>query len=143
MLNLRNIITHFFVAFYSNPRYNTPMMHTETLQNLAAMYSDMYKDVHGFRPRGFIYEGWTADDYERELADLEVALLAVMAEENARADRSAAAFEKLVADLMASGAADRATAIRWLHDAENTAGDDGYLEYCMGLRYGYLQKETK
>lgn len=117
------------------------MNNAENLQNLAAMYSDMYKDVYGMRPRGFISEGWTAADYERELADLDVALQAVMAEENERALLAADAFEKMVYNLMASGAADRATAIRWLHDAEDTNGDDGYLEYCMGLRYGYL-KET-
>lgn len=113
---------------------------TESLQNLSAMFSDMYKDVYGHRPR--FTAGWTAADYERELADLDISLQAVMAEEKAREARAAAKFEATVTQLINSGAGNRATAIRWLHDAEDTNGDDGYLEHCMGLPYGYLKENA-
>lgn len=115
-------------------------MMNESLQNLAAMFSDMYKDVYGFRPRDFITDGWTAADYERELALLDVALQEVMLREKNDQRLAVERFEDLIRQLLNSGAADRATAIRWLHDAEGTNGDDGYLEYTMGIPYGYIKE---
>jgi hypothetical protein len=41
---------------------------------------------------------------------------------------------------MYSGAKDRATAMRWIHEAEDTQGDDDYLAYTLGLPYQYFRK---
>jgi tRNA uridine 5-carboxymethylaminomethyl modification enzyme len=49
-------------------------------------------------------------------------------------------FEKRVDSLILSGAKDRATAIRWIHEAEDTQGDDEYLCYTLGLPYQYFRK---
>lgn len=44
---------------------------TETEQ-LACTYSDFYKDVHGFRPRGLMH--WTAADYRAAIDSLQASL---------------------------------------------------------------------
>ena len=110
------------------------------LQQAATIYSDMHKDAHGFRPR-IDTSTWTLADFEKEFAYLETVILEENAREAEAAKRNAAALETRIAEMIAMGAADRATAIRWLHDAYDTRGDDGYLEFELGLRYGYL-KET-
>jgi hypothetical protein len=43
-------------------------------------------------------------------------------------------------DLLRSGAKDRAMALRWVHEAEETNGDDEYLCYTVGLPYGYFRE---
>jgi len=48
--------------------------------------------------------------------------------------------EKAIRTLMRSGARDRVTAIRWLHDAHDTQGDDEYLCFQLGLPYGYFKE---
>jgi hypothetical protein len=45
-----------------------------------------------------------------------------------------------MANLMATGAQDRATAIRWIMDAEGANGDTEYADYLLGLPYGYISK---
>jgi hypothetical protein len=42
------------------------------------------------------------------------------------------------------GAKDRAMALRWIHEAEGSNGDDEYLCYLVGLPYRYfVKKEVK
>ena len=41
---------------------------------------------------------------------------------------------------MSSGAKSFEMALRWIHEAEETGGDDEYLCYCVGLPYGYFRK---
>ena len=52
--------------------------------------------------------------------------------------RAAVQFEARVAGLIASGAGDRATAIRWIADAEGAEGDAEYLCFLLGLEYDYF-----
>ena len=69
--------------------------------------------------------------------------VAIEAEEKVRvaAEQHAIfSFEKRVSDLIFSGSKDRATAIRWIHEAEDTQGDDEYLCYTLGLPYMYFRK---
>ena len=48
-------------------------------------------------------------------------------------------FEKRVTDTINAGAGDRATAIRWIVQAENMENehDAGYICYCLNLPYSY------
>ncbi len=89
-----------------------------TIEDFAAAYSDMYKDAHGFRPRGLVtpttLEGWRAEfDY----------LAGVIEDNDAHEKRAEAAalerFESRIADLMATTGQDRTTLLRWLMAAEN------------------------
>ncbi len=86
-------------------------------------------------------------DYEsvppafRELWDRKAAQL--RREEESRLEAEATArFEKSVESLIASGAGDRATAIRWMHEANDTNYDGEYLCYQLGLPYGYLRNDV-
>ena len=110
------------------------------LEQAQSMYWDMYKDAYGVRPRGVDTSSWTLEQFEAEFEGLGVA---IEAEDVARKEAEAKAvfaFEKRVDDLIYSGAGDRATAIRWIHEAEDTNGDDEYLAWTLGLPYQYFRK---
>jgi hypothetical protein len=51
-------------------------------------------------------------------------------------------FEARVASIIELGARDRAMALRWIHEAEDTDGDDEYLCYRVGVPYGYIKTEV-
>ena len=111
------------------------MTRTEELQ---CIYWDMYKDAHGFRPRHVDTTHWTEEMFVAEFEALE---LAIRQEELLRAFNEGQAIERFevrMANLMATGAQDRATAIRWIMDAEGADGDTEYADYLLGLPYGYI-----
>ena len=111
-----------------------------TLEQYSSIYWDMYKDAFGIRPRGIDTSAWTEADFLAEFKELGEVIdreekVRVQAQENAMFS-----FEKRVDDLIYSGAKDRATAMRWIHEAEGTMGDDEYLCYTLGLPYMYFRK---
>ena len=110
------------------------------LEQAQCIYWDMYKDAYGTRPRGIDTSEWTLEQFEAEFKLLGEVIereeFARKIDEAIHADE----FEKRVTDLIASGAQDRATALRWIHDAEGSQGDDEYLCFLLGLRYGYFRK---
>jgi hypothetical protein len=110
------------------------------LEQARELHWDMYKDAYGVRPRGINTSSWTLDQFE---AEFKVLGEAIEAEEKARVaseQHSVFSFEKRISDLMFSGAKDRATAMRWIHEAEDTNGDDDYLAWTLGLPYQYFRK---
>jgi hypothetical protein len=110
------------------------------LEQAREIYWDIYKDAYGVRPRGIDTSSWTLDQFE---AEFKVLGEVIEAEEKVRvaAEQNAVfSFEKRISDLMFSGAKDRATAMRWIHEAEDTRGDDDYLAYTLGLPYQYFRK---
>ena len=111
-----------------------------TLEQYSSIYWDMYKDAFGIRPRGIDTSAWTEADFQAEFKELGEIIdreekIRVQAQENAMFS-----FEKRVDDLIYSGAKDRATAMRWIHEAEDTRDDDEYLCYTLGLPYQYFRK---
>jgi hypothetical protein len=111
-----------------------------TLEQYSSIYWDMYKDAFGIRPRGIDTSAWTEADFQAEFKELGEIIdreekIRVAAQQNA-----VFSFEKRVDDLIFSGAKDRATAMRWIHEAEDTHGDDEYLCYTLGLPYMYFHK---
>jgi hypothetical protein len=110
------------------------------LEQAQSIYWDMHKDAYGVRPRCIDTSAWTIEDFEAEFVILGQA---IDAEEKVRVqsqENAMFSFEKRVDDLIYSGAKDRATAIRWIHEAEGTQGDDEYLCYTLGLPYMYFRK---
>jgi hypothetical protein len=108
---------------------------------LGATYWDFYKEVHGIRPSWVNHEEATVEWYRAELESLQREADAQWEEQLVREGEATAVFEKSVESLIASGAGDRATAIRWIHDANDTNYDSEYLCFLMGLPYGYFRKE--
>jgi hypothetical protein len=111
------------------------------LEQAACTFWDMYKDAHGFRPRHIDTSTWTLEQFEAEFEQLD----RIINQENIlRLEREATAsheFEMRMQDLLRSGAKNREMAMRWVHEAEGSNGDDEYLCFLLGLPYRYF-KET-
>ena len=110
------------------------------LEQARELYWDMYKDAYGVRPRGVDTSTWTLEQFEAEFEGLGVAIEAEEKVRVAAEQHAIFSFEKRVVTLILSGAKDRVTAMRWIHEAEDTQGDDEYLSYILGLPYMYFRK---
>lgn len=107
--------------------------------------ADLFKEAHGYRPSlGWMLQ-WDNQSDEDKQKDwdylLRIAEEVAVREELEKAD-AAKRVEERIADCISFGATDRETAIRWIADAEDCIQDGiidyGYLEYTLGVHYGYL-----
>jgi hypothetical protein len=108
----------------------------------ANIVSDLHKDAYGYRPREYFWAQWHGvgdqgkqEIWEELLADLSDAIQ----DEKRREADAIAATEKRIQDIqdMVAGAT-REDAIRYLDDVYDTRGDINFLEYHLGVPYGYL-----
>ena len=113
-----------------------------TLEQYACQFWDMYKDAYGFRPRHIETNGWTEAEFEAEFIELGKTIEANYKDQLESEAKAVERFEAQVTSFIASGAKDRATAIRWFHEAEGSNGDDEYLCFLLGLPYRYFQVDT-
>jgi hypothetical protein len=107
-------------------------------EQAAATFWDFYKEVHGFRPRHIDTSSWNLSDFDREFK-----LLEVQAEANRKYEAESEAicadkFERRMLTLLECGAKDREMALRWVHEAEGSYGDNSYLCFLLGLPYNYF-----
>ena len=102
-------------------------------EQLETIYSDAYKDAYGFRPRGHVFD---------TVEELRAAIELRIAEEKESMRRAMLEFEARVASVIETGAADRATALRWIADADGCADDLEHLCYVNGLPFSYFDKEV-
>jgi len=109
-----------------------------TLEQYACTYWDMYKDAYGVRPRGIDTSSWSESDFEAEFVSLSRTIDAEYKDQLAREEVAMHDFEMRMLGLLQTGAKDRAMALRWIHEAEGTGGDDEYLCYTLGLPYRYF-----
>ena len=109
-------------------------------EQLAATHYDFYKDVHGIRPRWMNYDAMTEEQLEQELDQLGREADAQRIEEEQRHKMNTSILENRIQALIESGAKTRENAIRWLHEAHDTNGDDEYLCYLLDIPYGYFRK---
>jgi hypothetical protein len=112
------------------------------LEQAAMTYWDMYKDAHGVRPRGTDTSDWTLEKFEAEMEYLQQVIERNDLQRRVDEDTAIHAFEARIEKIIALGAKDRAMAIRWIHEAEGSDGDDEYLCYRVGVPYGYIKTET-
>ena len=110
------------------------------LEQAQATYWDMYKDAYGFRPRGIDTSAWTLEQFDAEFEGLGVAIDAAESERKTAEAKATELFERRVAELISMGAQDLEMAMRWIHEAEDTNGDDDYLAWTLGLPYQYFRK---
>ena len=110
------------------------------LEQAQATYWDMYKDAHNFRPRGIDTSTWTLADFDREFEELGRVINANHAAEQTAQAAAVEAFERRVAEMLTLGARDLEMAMRWIHEAEDTNGDNDYLAWTLGLPYQYFRK---
>jgi hypothetical protein len=109
------------------------------LEKAAMTYWDMYKDAYNFRPRGVDTSKWALTDFEKEFETLQFIINRNEAQRRVEEDAAVTRFEARIASIIQLGAKDRAMALRWIHEAEDTDGDDEYLCYTVGIPYGYFK----
>ena len=108
--------------------------------------SDLYKEAYGTRPREGFWSEWDAasnDEKQRiwdSLLDTSDRAAEMELECQLEAERELNEHFRRVVDI-AGGT--REDAIRYLHDAYDTNGSNEYLEYILGVRYGYLSGSLK
>ena len=105
--------------------------------------SDLHKDAYGFRPRANFWSAWAAfnGDQKQALWDSMCETLERNLELDRESERLAEHdFQCRIAGLQHLGARNFEMALRWLHDAYDSRGDDEYLEFRLGLRFGYIQE---
>ena len=110
------------------------------LEQAQATFWDMYKDAYGVRPRGVDTSAWTLDDFTSEFVVLGQAIDREETARKASEAQAVTAFERRVAELISTGARDYDMAMRWIHEAEETNGDNDYLAWTLGLPYQYFRK---
>jgi hypothetical protein len=109
--------------------------------------SDLHKDAYGSRPGEYFWSEWDASHNDRKQALWDAMVAEAQSEaERERQDQldAEAAFEKHVerTTRLVAGST-REDAIRYMHDSFDTNGDVEYLEYILGVRYGYLSGSVK
>lgn len=110
------------------------------------LISDLHKDAYGFRPSQSFWAIFAASNGDQKQAiwdDLLDTLDATIAREKADEERAIKEFNERISVMMKLGAKDFAQAIRWLHEAYDTDGDVEFLEFRMGLPYGYIRKAVQ
>ena len=112
------------------------------LEQAQATFWDMYKDAHGFRPRHIDTSTWTLEQFDREFEELAEVMKANDIAKGIEEAKAVEKFERRVAELMSMGAKDQDMAMRWIHEAEETNGDDDYLAWSLGLPYRYFAKQS-
>jgi hypothetical protein len=111
-------------------------------EELVNIFWDMYKDAHGFRPRHMweALQTMTEAEIIQDLDRLEIIIRDNEQQRQLAEHEAAHAFEMRILSLLASGAKDREMAMRWIHEAEGSNGDDEFLCYLVGLPYQYFRK---
>ncbi len=109
-----------------------------TLEQYACQFWDMHKDAYGFRPRGIDTSLWTEEQFEAEFVSLSETIDANYKQQLAQEAVAQHDFEMRVLSLLQTGAKDREMALRWIHEAEGSNGDDEYLCFLLGLPYRYF-----
>ena len=110
-------------------------------------FSDLFKEVYGFRPRTDSWADWTSRT-PRQKQELWNALCdeleVVMLREKLAKDRKTQNFENRVKETLSLGAKTRKDAIRWIFQADNIDTTDGqfagYACYLLGLPYSYEEE---
>lgn len=110
------------------------------LEQAQATFSDMYKDAHGIRPRHIDTSTWTLEQFDQEFAELVEIMKANDIQQGIEEAKAIEKFERRCAEMISIGAKDYAMAMRWIHEAEGTQGDNDYLAWTLGLPYQYFRK---
>ncbi len=105
------------------------------------LFSDLYKEVYGVRPRGGEWMTATPERKQEIWDQLCAAHAAAMDDYNREQNEGIDMFETLIQKTVNYGARTYAEAVKWMvQTAPDYAADDpiDYLEYEYNLPYGYL-----
>ena len=112
---------------------------------LATIHYDMYKDVHGIRPRWYNYAEMTVEDLKAELDRLDHQMEQVLEERKKEEKESEQAFKSTLAVCMKAGAKDEREALRWIIQEESLEHeqDIDHFLYNLGLLFTSYGSELK
>ena len=103
------------------------------------IFSDLYKDAHGFRPRNHYFYEASPEEKQVIWDDLLEVLKESVACVEEREQEAILNFESLVQKNISVGAEDREVAIRWIKQGfdEEAQEDEEYFKYLFELPYNY------
>ena len=113
------------------------------LQELMDDYCDLHKSVHGVKARWIYNTDYTEAEMESLLKSLQKEgerIWELEAKQEAIADD---AFLAAINKMVELGAGDHKTALKWLHDAHDTGGNNTYLGFDFGCSYLFVEKFFK
>jgi len=111
------------------------------VEQLQSTFSDAHKDAYGFRPRWMSTEQWNSVEWLQAQIEGCSAVIQLANEREAETQREGIiAFEHGVDAVIAAGAKDRATALRWIMQASDCNGDWEFFCYQNDLPYGYFKE---
>lgn len=113
------------------------------IEELKVAYCDSYKDVHGIKARWVFGQDLTEEQLLKMLSQLEKEWLVVSEREKQREKQASKEAMERIQLLINCGAKDVAMAIRWLHEAHGTGGDNSFLDYELGTEYGFVNNLLK
>lgn len=113
------------------------------LQQLMDEYCDYHKDVYGVKARWIYNSGVTVAELKKMLASLEQSYYEQAELERKQTARNEQAAWEQIKQFMALGAKDVAMAIRWMHDAHDTEGDNRFLDFDLCCSYGFIENILK
>lgn len=116
----------------------TEMTPRTELEELKDMYCDCHKDVYGVKARWIYGQEVTVEEMKEMLARLEREYQKHVEYERQQTARAEEAARAQIRTLMQYGAQDVEMAIRWLHEAQGTEGDNRFLDFDMGCEYGFF-----
>ena len=119
---------------------------TLTKSRDGSIYSDLYKDVYGSRPRGTTFQ--SIEEFDRNFTHLSKMLDEQIREEEIRQDRNFAEFVVRVEGIMGlvKNCFDNAAAVAIICEAEGIDDEEmrfyGWesLEYRLDLKFGSIKK---
>lgn len=107
------------------------------------IYSDLYKDVFGSRPRGHVFS--STEEFDAEFERLVNLLSEKIDEDSIRQAANLEKFKERVAETMLLCNCDKVRAVEIIAEAEDEV--DGYqcygaerLEWCFDLKFGALKQ---
>tara|TARA_Y100000034_G_scaffold103366_1_gene128853 strand:- start:449 stop:892 length:444 start_codon:yes stop_codon:yes gene_type:complete len=110
---------------------------TQEEKNETLMWiSDLYKDVHGIRPRGYNFQEWSFDELTEFVNDLSAQAESDRKYEENMAKNAELEFNNRIQEVIDLGAGDRETALRWM-----LQGDQGDEELDLyAVEYFTMQR---
>jgi len=105
--------------------------------NLATYIYEGHKDAFGVKGRHYDFEAMSLEELRAEADYISRSVKEQMELEANMEKEAIQRYEESLAEYMSMGAGDRATAIRWLLQAEglDKEHDAGYICYSLGLPY--------
>lgn len=113
---------------------NTPA----TKEQMFGYFSDIYKEVHGFRPGWVNIDSFSYDELGIKISNLEEIRVEQRKDEIESANLAASRMKELIQNIQDMGAGDKYTAIRWIIDSFNSPW---YTPYDIAFMMGFSCSE--